>query len=455
MTRTPKARYSLEGRLAALLGLLVVLVAAVSVGIYAWFGVGWLALVVAISVGLPLCWFALNQLMHPVEKIFQALTSGLHSLRDRDFSVSIGVDRRDELGVLVDAYNRLGGVLRDERQSLFQRELLLDTVIHTTPIALVLCNARNAIVLSNAAARHLFLGGDPLDGRSFPELLGKTPAPFREAVESARDGLFTVEDGTERDTFYLSSREFVLNTQPHRLYLFKRMTQELSRQEVSTWKNVIRVISHELNNSLAPMSSMAHSGKQMVERDDRSRLAEVFALIEERAAHLKEFIDGYARFAKLPQPLIKEVDWGEFLRSLGQTVDFKISGDIPVSKGSFDPAQLEQVMINLIKNAHEAGSEPDRITVDISERADGFLLRVADRGGAMSGQVLANALLPFYSTKRSGTGLGLPLCREIVEAHDGRLSLRNRQNGGLVVELWMPSPAQTPKARQSGKNSTK
>ncbi|HEV2332019.1 MAG TPA: HAMP domain-containing sensor histidine kinase, partial [Gammaproteobacteria bacterium] len=234
---------------------------------------------------------------------------------------------------------------------------------------------------------------------------------------------------------------FTLNAQRHTLYLFKQLTRELNRQEVAIWKKVIRVISHELNNSLAPISSMAHSGG-ILSRDLASpRLESVFASIEERAQHLKSFIDGYARFAKLPAPRLTAVPWEPFLASLRVLAPFSLEGTLPAAPGGFDPSQMQQVLINLLKNAHESGSPEAAVTLRVRQDGEGLRLDVADAGPGMAPEVLEQALLPFYSTKQSGTGLGLPLCREIVEAHGGRLSLANRAAGGLLVSIWLPARA--------------
>jgi len=339
----------------------------------------------------------------------------------------------------VRVYNELGAILRDERQNLFQRELLLDTVIQSTPLALVLSNAAGAIVYSNSSARRLFMAGRRLEGHSFDSVLLEMPAPMREAAQRGQDGLFTIEAGSEQETFHLSQREFVLNAQPHQLYLFKRLTREINRQEVATWKKVIRVIGHELNNSLAPISSLAHSGSVIIDQPDRARLSNIFATIEERANHLKSFIDGYARFAKLPQPQPEPVDWETFVESLRRTTPFVLRKGLPAQAGYFDAVQIEQVLINLLKNAHESGSPADEVEVGISTNPLQQTIQVFDRGSGMPEKVLNNALLPFYSTKQSGSGLGLPLCREIVEAHGGRLSLANRSSGGLLVEIAIPA----------------
>jgi nitrogen fixation/metabolism regulation signal transduction histidine kinase len=371
-------------------------------------------------------------------RLLRALTDGITSLRDRDFSVSIAKDRDDEFGELISAYNSLGAVMRSERQSLYQRELLLDTVIQSTPLALVLTDARGAVVYSNLAARQLLLAGRKLEGFSFNAILERAPEQLREAVAGGQDTLFTMMVEGEAEIFHLSLRRFVLNAQSHHLYLLKKLTRELNAQEVATWKKVIRVIAHELNNSLAPISSLAHSGGLLVERGDTAALPRVFATIEERAAHLHAFIDGYAHFAKLPKPRVATVQWREFLRRLTDTIEFEPDVDGLPGDARFDAAQLEQVLINLVKNAHESGSPASEVRLRIRAQARGLLMQVADRGCGMSEDVLQQALLPFYSTKTAGTGLGLTVSREIIEAHGGRLNVSNRDGGGLVVSLWLP-----------------
>jgi nitrogen fixation/metabolism regulation signal transduction histidine kinase len=300
----------------------------------------------------------------------------------------------------------------------------------------------------------------------FLSLIEQSPAPLREALggegsaacggrASARavpridgepanagatgDTLFTMDVAGEPQVYHLSQRRFHLNAQPHRLILLKQLTRELAAQEVAVWKKVIRVIAHELNNSLAPISSLAHSGQLLARAPDPTQLERVFTTIADRAAHLSSFIEGYARFAKLPRPRLASMPWSAFLARLEGTMRFRVDGPLPHRVASFDASQLEQVMINLLKNAAESGSPPEEIAVRIQEQAGGFLVEVADRGGGLTESVLHDALLPFFSTKPTGTGLGLTLCREIVEAHGGRLSLANRPGGGALVTLWLPS----------------
>ena len=205
-----------------------------------------------------------------------------------------------------------------------------------------------------------------------------------------------------------------------------------------TWKKVIRVISHELNNSLAPVASLAHSGAELVRRGKHERLEEVFGTIEDRARHLEGFIRGYARFAKLPQPQLQTVHWRGFLEGLRRQIGFQLEMRDADVEGRIDLAQIEQALLNLLKNAHESGTSADGVSVRVSRLPGWVRIEVMDRGTGMNDAVLQNALVPFYSTKRNGTGLGLALTREIIEAHGGRLSLHNRDGGGLCLAIQLP-----------------
>jgi nitrogen fixation/metabolism regulation signal transduction histidine kinase len=437
-------RWSIAGKLLALLLCIVAVTASVAI-LIARLGGDWRLMALGCAlVAVPLSIAAAQWASRGLVRTLRALTDGVQSLTHEDFSVSIANRRRDELGQLVSAYNDMSQALRDERQDLFQRELLLDTVIQATPLALVLTNPQQTVLYSNLAARQLFNEGRRLEGLNFETLLEGMPPALGEAVARGADSLFTLDHGGEPQVYHLSQRQFLLNTVPHRLLLLKLLTREINAQEIVTWKRVIRVIAHELNNSLAPVSSLAHSARQLAANPDPAMLDRVFNTIEERLAHLKSFIEGYSRFAKLPRPRLVPVPWDLFFEELRRAYAFELQGGLPVQPGHFDVTQLEQVLINLLKNAHESGSAASDVGVAVETIPGGWQLRVIDRGAGMQEDVLANALLPFYSTKPEGTGLGLTLCREIVEAHGGRMSLANRADGGVTVTIFLPDPLRSP-----------
>jgi two-component system nitrogen regulation sensor histidine kinase NtrY len=380
------------------------------------------------------------QLM-PMLSLFRALEGTVASYQDGDFSFGLHWPYNDEVGELVDAHNALGNVLREQRLALVQRELLLDTMVQNTPVAMLLVGDKasaGAIVYANLAARQLLNQGRKLEGHHLADVL-KTAAPaLVDALARGGDGLFSAGEAEEEEVYHLARRTFTLNGRKHELLLLRQLTQELRRQEVQTWKKVIRVISHELNNSLAPLTSLAHSGAELVRRGQTARLPQILETIGERTRHLETFILGYARFAKLPAPRIEACTWDDVVKRLAAEVRFSVVGKLPPEPAWFDPGQIEQALLNLLKNAHESGSSPDQVELHV-KRAHGMLrIEVMDRGQGMNDAVLTNALVPFYSTKRSGTGLGLALAREIAEAHGGRITLGNRDGGGLTVALMLP-----------------
>ncbi|MDR7100584.1 nitrogen fixation/metabolism regulation signal transduction histidine kinase [Lysobacter niabensis] len=438
--RSLRQRLPLSLQFAALALAYMIAAVAFTLLLSRWLRNPWLAGGIVTVVLLPLLVYHVRRAFAPMNSLFRALSGTVASYRDGDFAFGLSWHGGGDLGALVASHNELGDALREQRQALVQRELLLDTMVQNTPVAMLLVDPSRHIVLGNIAARKLLGEGKRLEGLTFDALLEHAPEALREAFERGGDGMFTVGDADNEDIYHLARRHFRLNGRRHELVLLRLLTAELRRQEVQTWKKVIRVISHELNNSLAPIASLAHSGAELLRRGQLERLPTALATIEDRARHLEGFIRDYARFAKLPSPRLESIPWPRFVAQLRSQVEFTYDGpESPDAIARIDVAQLEQALINLLKNAHESGSKAGDVALSLRRLPEYWRVDVLDRGSGMNEAVLANALLPFYSTKRHGTGLGLALAREIAEAHGGRIALLNRDGGGLCVSLVLPA----------------
>ncbi len=426
-------------------------------GALVWLTLGDDTLWLAIIVMLAVCYFCSMWLTRRLSESLQALEIGLLNFKDNDFSVSLHPYGEPQLDALVSLYNQASAKLRSERQFIYQRELMLDKVIQNSPNVMLLIDDSQRVIYANGAARHLFNQGVKVEGMLLPDLVVMLPDTLKAALSSEQEGLFSMggsgadgvdshsntdADSSDVETWHISRGRFTQNNQQHHLILLKQLTKELNRQEVAVWKKVIRIISHELNNSVAPIASMVNSGKFLTQHLDNSKLQLIFDTIENRTTHLSQFISHYAQFAKLPLPQKALIDWAKMTQQLAQQYPFNLLSPLPVNPIKLDAVQLEQVFINLLKNAHESGAVADTVSItfeEVTHPINGLLIKVDDQGCGMSSEVLSQALLPFYSTKQSGTGIGLPLCREIIEAHGGRISMQNRVEGGLSVKVWLPS----------------
>lgn len=355
-------------------------------------------------------------------------------------------------GALVALLGRpLLGRTREERKALEQKlerlesgrresEQIARLAAETNPDAIVIYGGNGLIHYANAAAREVFFEGKVPDGQNFLRLLGEAPEHLKQALLGDSDRLFTVQVQQQHETYHVCRCPVTMEGEPHTLLIVKHLTREVSRHELETLKKVIRVLSHEANNSLAPITSLVSSGRLLAGKPEHAaKLASVFDTIEERARHLSGFLAGYAGLARLPAPKPRAVDWAAFLGHLGSLHPGLKLPEPPARPGFFDPAQIEQVAINLVKNAVEAGSAEPEVELAIDVEEDGTTrMELRDRGRGLTGEALESALLPFYTTKEKGSGLGLALCREIVQAHGGSLALANRAGGGALVAIVLP-----------------
>lgn len=319
----------------------------------------------------------------------------------------------------------------------------LSAALEHDPGAVLLVDDEGTVVYANMATRALLGVAGPLIGRQAREIFERFHSDLREALVSGLDAIVTLKTGTDasgdEETLLVSSRPISIEQRPHFLYTMRPVTREVRRQELEHWKKLIRVLSHELNNSIAPIVSLMNTAQKLnAQSKGDPRLNEIFDTIGERTGHLLSFLDSYRSIARLPLPTLRFVRWADFVEGLRAHAEFWLDGTLPSSPGLFDPVQFERVLVNALTNAKEAGSPTSEVVLSITETPRGTRVEIRDRGVGMSEATLRQATLPFFSTKPGGTGIGLALSREIVEAHGGQLTLSNREGGGLTVAILLP-----------------
>lgn len=433
---------SLEGRLGLLLFGSVLAVAATGWGAVLLGASGRdtalaTSLVAAVVVALVWLWSRRSW-----RKATVAIDDAAARLADHDATSRIAWSRDDEIGRLLDAANHLAEVWSAERAALRQRDLILETVLDTSPVAALLVDRLGRVTYASRAARVMFAPIGRLTGRCLEEISGALPGDLGDALcDPAAEGILRL-DSRDDEVVHLRRRRLVVHGAASTLILLERITAEVRRGELATWKRTTRLLCHELNNSLAPIASLSRSAAQLVAAGRLTAATDALAIVEERSAHLGRFIADYGALARLPAPRCENVDWGTFLAEAAILTGLRVTSEPPKRWASFDPVLVEQALINLAKNAREASSAEVELEVqDLGSQ--GFLVSVRDRGIGFSPQALEEGHLPFWTSKPNGTGLGLALVREVVEAHQGRLTLRNRPGGGAEVVLYLPGVGTT------------
>ena len=378
--------------------------------------------------------FAIS-LRHRVVFSLQTLSNLLAAMRDEDFSIRArGARSDDALGEVMIEVNTLSQTLREQRLGALEAAALLRTVIEEIDVAIFTFDNSHTLKLVNRA-------GERLLARPSERLLGFTAAELGLAGciegESARTVELSFPGGVGR--WGLRRGSFRQDGLPHDLIVLSDLSRTLREEERQAWQRLIRVLGHELNNSLAPIQSVAQSMESnlqsaQIDTPPASKidivlddLRQGLAIIRSRTEALGRFMAAYARLARLPQPTLAPVDLRELVRRVAELetrVRVQVVEGPPVTL-SADRDQLEQLLINLIRNAAEAVLEiGGEVLVKWSLERSRVQLSIIDDGPGLSNTT--NLFVPFFTTKPGGSGIGLVLCRQIAEAHGGSLALENR-----------------------------
>jgi nitrogen fixation/metabolism regulation signal transduction histidine kinase len=369
----------------------------------------------------------------------QALANMLEALREGDYSMrGRNVDPEDAIGEVMVEVNTLSRTLYHQRLEALEAGALLQKVLADVDIAVFAFDSLWRLRLVNGAGATL-LGGtaDTLYGRTADEL--GLAAMLEEP--SGRIVAHVFPGGGGR--WEVRRRTFREGGKPHELLVINDLSRALRDEERQAWQRLVRVIGHELNSSLAPIKSMAGTLRKLIRReppppDWREDAHSGLTIIHDRAESLERFMGAYARLARLPPPTRRAADFAALVRRVASLHGDRVTIEGgPAARLAIDPDQIEQVLINLIRNAVEAAGETGGVRVRWRLSDGDLVAEVEDDGPGLART--DNLWVPFFTTKPHGTGIGLVLSREIVENHGGRISLENRMGArGCVARVTLP-----------------
>lgn len=367
----------------------------------------------------------------------------LAAVREGDYSVRArGGQYNDAFGALAAEINDLSESLRTDRVTGLEAGALLDKVVEAIDIAVFAFDDEQHLRLVNpAGAQLLASSSERLIGQSAEELA----LAGMITGETHRLEEFTFPGGPGR--WDIRHAQFRQDGRPHSLLMVSDLSQPLRQEERLAWYRLIRVLGHEINNSLAPVMSLAESLAGLLRppqsSDWRDDMARGLGVISDRAAALNRFMGAYTRLARLPEPDLREVEVRVLVQSAVRleqrlAVEIRPGPDLTILA---DPDQLGQVLINLVRNAVDAALPTEgahaRVQIGWDLRHTWLEIWVVDNGPGLA--ATANLFVPFFTTKPGGSGIGLVLSRQIAEAHHGRLTLASLSgHPGTEARLYLP-----------------
>jgi len=380
------------------------------------------------------------------EQQIRTLSNIIESMIDGDYTLRGRLQHNQAFQELLELVNNLAETLSQHKLEAKESRLLLEKIMQQMDAMVLAVDEQGFIVMANNSAKKLLLGNiqdqanlQPIQITDFE--LGKT-------ICEAKSGIIEFTHQQLNGEHFLFKESFLSDGKQHKLYLITSAERLLLEKERQAWQSILRVLSHEMNNSLTPIASISQAMKQKLQDENkplnRNALSDGVSIIKERADSLSAFIASYSQLSHLPQPNKSHFDLNALVNQqakLFEDCQLKlVANEVAIDTLiTADKSQLEQVIINILKNAREAMLQlPDKVFEVSFRRDDKYLqLIISDQGMGIANT--ENLFVPFYSTKAQGSGIGLTLCRQIIFNHDGLFTLANRaESKGAQAIISLP-----------------
>jgi len=375
----------------------------------------------------------------------RSLGNVIDAIRLGDYSLRVRANRPGILQELATDINQLSASLSAQSQGEVESKALIEKLNATLPLPWFVFDGDNRLRLTNPAADRM-LGSQP------PAGITATTLGLSDMLQQPSGSAVQIVMPGTSGRYVVHQQSFRERGRRYQLMILVEVETALRSERQQAWESLVRVLAHEINNSLAPIKSISETLADMLQNDEVSKaeLQQQLQRIAHRASSLVSFVHNYASIARLPQPQMKTVRIDQLIRhciNLQPGIAVSASGEALTMAA--DPVLLEQALINLLKNAHDSSSQTDAGAIAVDwhyqphQEAPGLIIRIVDNGSGLSAP--DNLFVPFFTTKPGGSGVGLLLTRRIAELHGGSLSLRNRDDGehGAVAEVWLPLQALT------------
>ena len=370
-----------------------------------------------------------------VIKPLNSIAGGMDLLRAQDFSSRLAPVGQREADRIVQVFNRMMDQLKEERLRLREQNHFLDLLISVSPMGVMILTLDEKISMTNKAALEFMDEGpeENLIGKTMDELNGTLAEELKRLPKGATE---TIRLSNSR-IYRCSSLSFIDRGFAHPFYLIESLTSDVMKAEKKAYEKVIRMIAHEVNNSVAGIASTLDTVNDALQTiDDTEDLQEVMKVCIERSFSMSRFITNFADVVKIPEPQLEEVSLNDrvfackrFMENVCQSrnIDLQMNLCEENPTVSIDTSLFEQVLINIIKNAAESIGEKGCITIRTS--ASPLMLEIGDTGQGISKETETMLFTPFFSTKPNGQGIGLIFIREVLMKHNCNFSLRTYPDG--------------------------